>query len=250
MDYCSRKGPKMSEPAVKVVELTKKYGKHNALTGISLTVKKSEIFGLAGPNGAGKSTLLAVLATVVRPTGGYAYIDGKNVTTAGSRVRTQIGYVPQEISLYTKLPGIANLRFWAELFGIKGNTRRRRIAEAVELAGLGDRIADRVDTYSGGMKKRLNIAVSLLHRPRVLLMDEPTAGVDIISRKYIMEMMKEWSRAGRTVIFTSHYMEDMESVCDRVALLDRGELECVGTIDELRHKYGTQSISDILMCME
>ena len=240
----------MFQPAIKLLELTKKYGRQTALDSISLSVAKGEVFGLAGPNGAGKSTLLTIISTVVPPTSGEAYVDGFSVLHNKEKIRPLIGYVPQEVALYTTLSGLDNLKFWAELHDLRGKLKKTRIKEAVELVGIGDKIKDRVDTYSGGMKKRLNIAVSLIHNPSVLVMDEPTAGVDIVSRKYITGIIRSFAENGKTVVFSSHYMEDIEGVCDRIALLEQGRLKFSGRTEELKSRFGKGSIADIMMDME
>lgn len=240
----------MRQPAIKVLELTKKYGKEMALERVSLSVDKGEVFGLAGPNGAGKSTLLAILATVAKPTQGEAYVDGFSILRDRDKIKPLIGYVPQEVSLYSSLSGLDNLRFWADIYNLRKELGRSRIAEAVELVGIGNKIRDRVDTYSGGMKRRLNIAISLLHSPQILIMDEPMAGVDIVSRKYIIDMIRSLARSGKTVMFSSHYMEDMEDICDKIALLERGKLKFSGSMESLKKEFGKDSIADIMMDME
>ena len=240
----------MFRPDVEVLGLTKKYGKEVALDGISLCVSKGEVFGLAGPNGAGKSTLLTIIATVALPSHGDAYVSGFDIRRDRDRIRPLIGYVPQEVALYPMLSGFDNLRFWASLYNLRGALRESRISEAVELVGIGDKIRDRVDTYSGGMKRKLNIAVSLLHNPRILIMDEPTAGVDVVSRKHITDMIRSLADGGKTVVFSSHYMEDMESICDKIALLEKGKLRFSGSTDELKRIFGKNSIAGIMMEME
>jgi ABC-2 type transport system ATP-binding protein len=240
----------MFQPAIEVLELTKKYRKQTALDRINLSTAWGEVFGLAGPNGAGKSTLLAIIATVVLPTDGEVYVNGFSVLRNKEKIRPLIGYVPQDVALYPTLSGLDNLKFWAQMYNLGGRLRKSRISKAVEMIGIGDRITDKVDTYSGGMKKRLNIAVSLLHNPRILIMDEPTAGVDAVSRKYITGMIRSFAQKGKTVIFSSHYMDDMEGVCDRIALLESGKLKSFGSVGELKSKFGKESIADIMMSME
>jgi ABC-2 type transport system ATP-binding protein len=240
----------MFQPAIEVLELTKKYGKEVALDRINLSIPEGEVFGLAGPNGAGKSTLLAIIATAALPSHGDVYVNGLSVRRDRNRIRPLIGYVPQEVALYPMLSGLDNLRFWAELYNLKGALKKSRISEAIELVGIGDKIGDRVDTYSGGMKRRLNIAVSLLHDPRILIMDEPTAGVDVVSRKHITSMVRSLAADGKTIVFSSHYMEDMENICDKIALLEKGKLRFSGSVNELENVFGKSSIAGIMMDME
>src|SRR5690606_36725067 len=210
--------------AVEVRHHTKKYGRTTALHDLSFEIGKGERFGLFGPNGAGKSTFLSILATILEPTSGDIMINGWSVREQPDMVKGEIGYVPQDIALYPMLSGRDNLDFWAGIYGLSGKLKKERIKEAVEVVRLGDRIKDRVSQYSGGMKRRLNIAVSLMHHPRVLLMDEPTVGVDIQSRSFILEALSALKKEGRTIIFTSHYVDELETLCDRIAIMDKGRI--------------------------
>lgn len=237
----------MGSNAVEVRGLTKKYGRNTALSDLSFDIGKGEIFGLFGPNGAGKSTFISILATICRPTSGDIIVNGFSVCGQPEKVKSEIGYVPQDIALYPMLSGRDNLDFWAGIYGLRGKLRKERIAEAVGVARLEDRIRDRVSEYSGGMKRRLNIAVSLMHHPRILVMDEPTVGVDIQSRRYILDALAELKKEGRTIIFTSHYIDELETLCDRIAVMDRGRILAAGPADELKRSCGADGLEAVLM---
>ncbi|MCX7924051.1 MAG: ABC transporter ATP-binding protein [Clostridia bacterium] len=232
---------------IEVKGLSKKYGKLTVLDRLSFTIQKAEIFGLLGPNGAGKSTFISILATLCRPTDGDILINGLSVTKQSDKIKKNLGFVPQEIALYPMLSGIDNLNFWAGIYGLSGGIKKERIQQALSVVRLEDRAKDRVDNYSGGMKRRLNIAVALLHHPDILIMDEPTVGVDIQSRKYIMDAIKALKKEGKTIIFTSHYIDEMENLCDRIALIDKGSIKSIGTVGELQRIYGREKIEEILL---
>jgi ABC-2 type transport system ATP-binding protein len=231
-----------TENFIQVKHLVKRYGQNLVLKDISFYISQGEIFGLWGANGAGKSTLLSILATVTRPTSGEIIIQGQNIITHSSPIKRLIGLVPQEIALYTRLSGLDNLNFWGNVYGLKGKLLKQRIEEALNIVGLRERITEPVESYSGGMQRRLNIAVTLLHHPGILIMDEPTTGVDVQSRKYILETVKQLSRQGCTVIYTSHYLEELEWLCDRLAILQEGMLQAVGKTDELASYLSGQKI--------
>lgn len=231
---------------IKVRGLTKKYGKSDVLQGLDFDVFKGEIFGILGPNGAGKSTLISMIATLCKPTAGDIFVNGISIGDQPEKVKSVIGFVPQDIALYPMLSGMDNLNFWAGIYGLKGSLKKERIAEALSVARLEDRIKDRVSHYSGGMKRRLNIAVSLLHHPEILLMDEPTAGVDIQSRRYIMDALTGLSCDGRTIIFTSHYIDELETLCDRIAVMDKGKILAIGASDKLKMDYGADNLEAVL----
>ncbi len=226
--------------------LTKKYGKNTALGGIDLDIAEGEIFGLFGPNGAGKSTFVSILATLLKPTSGDILVNGISVLEQPDRIKPEIGFVPQDIALYPMLSGKDNLDFWAGIYGLRGKKKKERVREAVAVARLEDRIGDRVSQYSGGMKRRLNIAVSLLHHPQILLMDEPTAGVDIQSRRYIMDTLISLKKEGRTIVFTSHYTDELETICDTIAVMDKGIIAAVGSAEELKRLCGVNNLESVL----
>ncbi|HEY8349788.1 MAG TPA: ABC transporter ATP-binding protein [Clostridia bacterium] len=237
----------MENIAVEVRNLTKKYGRNTALQDLSFDIGKGEIFGLFGPNGAGKSTFLSILATILKPTSGDIRVNGYSVREQPGKVKGEIGYVPQDIALYPMLSGRENLDFWAGIYGLRGKLKKERIEEAIEVVRLGDRIRDRVSRYSGGMKRRLNIAVSLMHHPRVLLMDEPTVGVDIQSRGFILDALSALKKEGRTIIFTSHYIDELETLCDRIAIMDKGKILAMGPADELKKANGADDLETVLL---
>lgn len=232
---------------VEVKELSKNYGRLRALDKLNFNIYSGEIFGLLGPNGAGKSTFISILTTLLKPSSGDILIKGFSAARQPDKIKAGIGYVPQDIALYPVLSGMDNLNFWAGVYGLRGNLKRQRIEEALAVVRLGDRARDRVENYSGGMKRRLNIAVALLHHPEILVMDEPTVGVDIQSRKYIMDGIKELKNKGRTIVFTSHYIDEMEALCDRLAIIDRGIIKSMGTPKELKEIYETDRIENIML---
>jgi len=236
----------MDNVLIEVRGLTKKYGRNTALQGLDFEIARGEIFGLFGPNGAGKSTLISILATLLKPTSGDILVNGISVCEHPDRIKTDIGFVPQEIALYPMLSGKDNLDFWAGIYGLRGKLRKERIAEATAVARLEDRIKDRVCEYSGGMKRRLNIAVSLLHHPGILVMDEPTVGVDIQSRRVILDTLTALKKQGRTIVFTSHYVDELETLCDRIAVMDKGKILAVGAADDLKKTHGVSDLESLL----
>ncbi len=232
---------------IDVVGLSKKYGSATVLDNLSFKIRKGEIFGLVGPNGAGKSTFISILTSVIKPTSGDIIINGYSIRQHAGKVKKQIGYVPQDIALYPGLTGLDNLRFWAGIYGLDGRLKKDRVDEALSIAGLAEKARERVDRYSGGMKRRLNIAVALLHHPDILVMDEPMVGVDMQSRMYILDAIKELKQSGRTIVFASHYADEMKKLCDRIAVLDRGAVRAVGTLSQLQRQTGREDIEDMIM---
>jgi ABC-2 type transport system ATP-binding protein len=214
----------MSAPVLEVCDLRKRYGELVALDGVTLAVPEGELFGLLGPNGAGKTTLLSVVAGLLQPTSGEVRILGRPVRAADEGIRRAVGVVPQELALYGELTARENLLFFGRLYGLRGAELRRRVAEALALVGLEDRAGHRARTFSGGMQRRLNLALGLVHGPRLLLLDEPTTGVDPQSRNHIFEDVRRLNAAGLTVIYTSHYMEEVQALCPRVGIMDHGHL--------------------------
>jgi ABC-2 type transport system ATP-binding protein len=225
-------------PILEVHDLVKKYDDFAAVKRISFDIKEGEIFSLLGPNGAGKTTTISVLSTLYAPTGGDAVISGHSVTKDPMAVRQVIGVVPQELALYDDLTAGENLSFWGQMYNLSGKALKTRIDEVLEQIGLADRAGQRVKTYSGGMKRRLNIGVGLLHRPRLLFMDEPTVGIDPQSRRAILDAVKDLNRQGMTVLYTTHYMEEAQEISGRVGIIDHGELIALGTQAELTHQVG------------
>jgi ABC-2 type transport system ATP-binding protein len=230
---------------IQVDSLEKRFGDLLAVDGVSFSVDEGEIFGLLGPNGAGKTTAISMLSCLIAPDGGDARIAGSSVRTEPLGVKRVLGVVPQEIALYPTLSAVENLKFFGRMYGLKGAALARAVDEGLELAGLGDQAKRQVETYSGGMKRRVNIAAGVLHKPRVLLMDEPTVGIDPQSRNHILETVKGLREAGMTVIYTSHYMEEVEFLCDRVGIIDHGKLIALGTKDELQATVGDADVLDI-----
>lgn len=218
---------------VEVRNLTKRYGKTVAVKDLSFEIEEGEVFGLLGPNGAGKSTTLSVISGLLEPTAGDVMVDGHSVRTDPMSVKRRLGVVPQELALYPRLSARANLRFWGEMHGLYGRALSTRVDEVLELVGLSSRANEPIIKYSGGMKRRVNLAAGLMSRPRVLILDEPTVGVDPQSRNRIFDLVKSQAADGTTVIYTSHYMEEVELLCGRVAIMDQGALVASGTVADL-----------------
>ena len=226
-------------PAIlEVHNLIKQYNDFKAVKGISFDIQEGEIFSLLGPNGAGKTTTISVLSTLYTATSGDALICGHSVTKDPMAVRRMIGVVPQDLAVYDELTARENLVFWGQMYNLSGKQLKLRVDEVLEQIGLTERAAQRVKTYSGGMKRRLNIGVGLLHKPSVLFMDEPTVGIDPQSRRAILDSVKELNRQGMTVLYTTHYMEEAEELSNRVGIIDHGQLIAIGTQSELTHQVG------------
>lgn len=223
---------------LEVKNLVKKYGDFTAVKGISFDIQEGEIFSLLGPNGAGKTTTISILSTLYLPTQGEATINGHSVVREPMAVRNTIGVVPQDLALYEDLTARENLSFWGQMYGLSGKSLHLRIDQVLDQIGLSDRSRQRVKTFSGGMKRRVNIGVGLLHKPRVLFMDEPTVGIDPQSRRAILDSVKSLNRDGMTVLYTTHYMEEAAELSDRVGIIDHGELIALGTQAELTRQVG------------
>jgi ABC-2 type transport system ATP-binding protein len=225
-------------PILAVKNLVKKYGDFTAVNGISFDIQEGEIFSLLGPNGAGKTTTISMLSTLYVPTSGEAIIGGYSVTKEPMAVRNLIGVVPQELALYEDLTARENLVFWGQMYGLSGKSLKTRVDEVLEQIGLADKAKNRLKTYSGGMKRRVNIGVGLLHKPKLLFMDEPTVGIDPQSRRAILDSVKDLNKQGMTVLYTTHYMEEAAELSDRVGIIDHGELIALGTQAELTKQVG------------
>lgn len=210
------------------------YGTFEALKGISFNIQQGEFYGLLGPNGAGKTTTISIMSTILRLSGGEVKIAGFDLNKNPLECKKTIGVVPQEIALYNELSAFENLFFWGSLYKVPKSELIRRINESLQLLGLVERKNDRVKTYSGGMKRRINIASALLHKPKILFMDEPTVGIDPQSRNLIFEVVEKLHNEGMTIVYTTHYMEEAERLCDRIGIIDNGEIVAQGTLDELR----------------
>lgn len=228
----------MSSAIIEVADLVKNFGQFAAVKGVNFEVNEGEIFGLLGPNGAGKTTTISMLSCLAEPTSGAAKIAGFNVVKDAVEVKKIIGVVPQDIALYPTLSAVENLRFFGHIQGLSGRELKERVSNALEIVGLSDRAKEAVQNYSGGMKRRLNMAAGLLHRPKVLFLDEPTVGVDPQSRNHVFENVKSLNREGMTIIYTTHYMEEADLLCDRVAIMDEGELVALDAPKELVKKLG------------
>ena len=216
-------------------ELKKVFKGKTAVEGASLYIDKGESVGLLGPNGAGKSTTISMISTLLKPTAGDVRLNGKSVIKNPAEMRKVLGVVPQEIALYAELSAYENLKFFGRIYGLSGKQLETAIQQALELVGLKERQKEIVKTYSGGMKRRINIAAAMMHEPEVIIMDEPTVGIDPQSRSHILEMVRKLNKEkGLTVLYTSHYMEEVERLCDRVYIMDHGKIIASGTKEELK----------------
>lgn len=228
--------------AIDVSNLHKKYGNHTALNNISFQVRPGICFGLLGPNGAGKSTTMKIISGILQPNSGVLHVFGMDAIKEAAKVRNVIGYVPQGITLYEKLSAYDNLKFFGEMYGLKGSELKERIATVLTQVGLLDRAKDAVGTFSGGMMRRVNIAAALLHRPKLLVLDEPTVGIDLQSRNHIFEMIRKLKKEGVSIIYSTHYMEEVETLCEELAIIDHGSVIAQGGLHELLAQYGTNSV--------
>jgi ABC-2 type transport system ATP-binding protein len=222
------------KPMLEATELWKSYGDKVAVAGVSFAANRGEILGLLGPNGAGKSTTVSMLCGLFRPDRGAVTLDGEPVTDDASGIKRRIGLVTQEISLHEGLPAIANLRLFGALYGVEGELLRERCAEALDLVGLTDRAKAKPSTFSGGMKRRLNIACALVHDPDVLILDEPTVGIDPQSRNAIFDNLELLRSRGKALVYTTHYMEEVERLCDRIVIIDHGTVIASDTREGLQ----------------
>ena len=227
---CRSRAGRLNEPLLRADALRKSYGDREVVRGLSLTVAAGEIVGLLGPNGAGKSTTVGMLCGLVMPDTGQVTIAGIPMATDPAGAKRRIGLVPQDLALYEDLPALANLHLFGALYGLPHAVRTRRSLEALQLVGLADRARDKPATFSGGMKRRLNIACALIHDPDILLLDEPTAGVDPQSRNAIFDMLESLRDRGKALVYTTHYMEEAERLCDRVVIIDHGSVIASDTI--------------------
>ena len=214
----------MAEPLLTIRDVHKRYGPIEALSGVSFDVHAGELFGLLGPNGAGKTTLLSIVSCLLEATSGEVRILGHTASTSDRQLRRSIGIVPQELAVYGELNVRENLNFFGSLYGISGEALSRRVDEVLAAVGLTDRANDRVQHFSGGMKRRLNLGAAIVHQPRLLLLDEPTTGVDPQSRNHIFEEVRRLADQGVAIVYTSHYIEEVQTLCSRVGIIDHGRL--------------------------
>ncbi len=224
---------------LEAMDIAKGYGEVQAVRGISFRVRRGEVFGLLGPNGAGKTTTISMLTGLLEPDGGEIRVLGSHFTPGSRDLKARIGLVPQELALYPTLSGRDNLKFFGRIYELKGSRLRRRVEEALEMVGLAERGGDAVETYSGGMERRLNIAAGLIHEPELLFLDEPTVGVDPQSRNAIPESVEALKERGMSVVYTTHYMEEAQRLWDRVAIVDEGEIIALDTPAALIRREGT-----------
>ncbi len=229
----------MSSPLLEIRQLRKTYGSLAAVDGVSFTVQRGECLGLLGPNGAGKTTTLSMLAGLLTPDSGQVLIDGRALAGDTDPLKRQLGLVPQELALYEDLTAAENLAFFGALYSLEKATLHQRMADALAIVGLADRARDKARTFSGGMKRRLNLAAALLHDPQLLLLDEPTVGVDPQSRNAIFDNIEALRARGKTILYTTHYMEEVERLCDRVVIVDHGKVIADDTIAALRARAGS-----------
>ena len=219
---------------IRLKGVRKSYKKAEAVKGIDMEIKEGEILGLLGPNGAGKSTTISIIATLFPPTEGEVTFEGQDVIKNPQAIRRILGIVPQEIALYPELSAYENLKFFGKVYGLKGKKLEHKIEEVLRIIGMKEKAKSPVKTYSGGMKRRVNIGCALLHDPKLLIMDEPTVGIDPQSRNYILETVKSLNKEGMTIVYTSHYMEEVEYLCDRIYIMDDGLIIANGTKEELK----------------
>ncbi|WP_152395535.1 ABC transporter ATP-binding protein [Paenibacillus guangzhouensis] len=228
--------------AIEVKGLQKGYGGKLAVQDLQFQVRTGTCFGLLGPNGAGKSTTMKILSCITKVDHGRVNILGYDTATQSQEVRKIIGYVPQNITLYEKLSAYDNLLFFGEMYGVTGKALKHRIREVLEQVGLADRANDAVSTFSGGMMRRINIAAALLHKPKFMILDEPTVGIDPQSRNHIFDLIQSLKAEGMTIIYSTHYMEEVEALCEDVAIIDHGQVVAAGALNELLAQYGGRSV--------
>ncbi len=236
--------------AIEVNHLKKNYGDLQAVQDVSFHAAAGEVLGLLGPNGAGKSTTISMLSGLLAASDGDAFIMGHSVTREAEAAKARLGVVPQDIALYPEMSARENLVFWGKMYGLRGATLKNRVDEVLEVIGLSDRQKDYVGKFSGGMKRRVNIGAALLHKPDVIIMDEPTVGIDPQSRRSILDNVKALNRKGMTVLYTTHYMEEAAELSDHITIMDRGKVIAYGTHDELIRMVGEQTRIDITLNME
>jgi len=236
--------------AIEVRNLKKSFGDFQAVQDASFNADTGEVLSLLGPNGAGKSTTISMLSGLLMPTDGDASIMGHSVTKEPEAAKASLGVVPQDIALYLDLSARENLVFWGKMYGLRGAVLKSRVDEVLEVIGLADRQKDHVGKFSGGMKRRVNIGAALLHKPDVIIMDEPTVGIDPQSRRHILDNVKELNQQGMTVLYTTHYMEEAAELSNHIAIMDKGKVIAYGTHDDLIKMVGEQTRIDVTLNAE
>ncbi|SIR33308.1 ABC-2 type transport system ATP-binding protein [Paenibacillus macquariensis] len=229
----------MNMAFVEIKDVVKRYGSNISVDHLNLSIHEGEIFGLLGPNGAGKSTAINMMSGLMKIDHGSISVDGISVNDRPLEVKKRIGLVPQDLALYETMPAADNVTFFAKLHGLRGKLLKERVEEALEFVGLQDRAKEMPATFSGGMKRRLNIACAIMHHPKLIIMDEPTVGIDPQSRNHILESVRTLNKMGSTIIYTSHYMEEVAAISDRVAIMDQGHMIACGTQQELRERVSS-----------
>jgi ABC-2 type transport system ATP-binding protein len=227
---------------LKVERLSKAFGAVRAVDEVSFEVREGEIYGLLGPNGAGKTTTLSIIAGLLKADGGKVVVGGMDFGSDPDRAKQMMGVVPQEIALYEELSGRENLEFWGRIAGLSGAEARKRATELLEALSLADRAKDKIKTYSGGMKRRINLGAALLHRPRLLLLDEPTVGIDPQARMNILQFVQDLCAGGTGILYTTHYLEEAETLCRRIGIIDQGKLLAEGSLAELQERLGGEKV--------
>ncbi len=239
-----------STPLIDINELTKVYknATEPALKGLSLQINEGEIFGLLGPNGAGKTTTISILCCQIKPTNGKVSIDNHHLESEQEKIKKIIGVVPQDIALYPQLTAFENLRFFGNMYGIEGNDLEKSLDEIITVFGLKKYLHQKLSSFSGGMKRRVNLVAGLLHSPKILFLDEPTVGIDVQSKNVILEYLKELNKKGVSIIYTSHHMEEAEQFCSKIAIIDKGQIIAKGIPGELISQYSScNNLEDIFL---
>lgn len=230
---------------LQVEGLRKKYGDLVAVESLDLDIPSGTIFGLLGPNGAGKTTSISMISGLLEPTAGRVVVDGIQLSREPVKAKSRLGVVPQEIAVYTELTARENLNFWGGLYALNGTALKSRVDELLELVGLADRSREPVKNFSGGMKRRLNLAMGIIHEPSLILLDEPTVGIDPQARKNVLEVVEQIVSGGSTVLYTTHYLEEAEHLCDQLAIMDEGKIMAQGTVKELKAQLGDGSLISV-----
>lgn len=226
---------------ISIKNLTKKFDNNVVVDNINLNIDQGEIYGFLGPNGAGKSTTISMICALLRPTAGDIEVLGHNTKKEISKIKKSLGLVPQNIAVYNEFTAYENIKFFGELYGLRGETLKSSIDEALEFTGLGEYRNKKAKTFSGGMLRRLNIACAIIHKPKIIIMDEPTVGIDPQSRNHIMNSVKKLNENGTTIIYTTHYMEEAEALCSKIAIIDKGRIIVEGTKEELKNMVSDKS---------